>query len=61
MTPCKGKPQWGGDLFTTNCEEGSHAWRPDPSEPHWGAWPMRCKWCDVVRGTVREKVKEPEA
>lgn len=46
MTPCKGKPQWGGDLFTTNCEEGRHAWRVDFDNPK---LPVNCKWCDVPR------------
>lgn len=41
-----GERVYGGDLFTTDCSKGRHAWRVCFDEP---GTPVKCKWCDQER------------
>jgi hypothetical protein len=42
--------RYGGDLFTTDCEAGRHAWRPTFGANGYPGPPVTCKWCGVERG-----------
>jgi hypothetical protein len=47
--------RYGGDLFTTDCEKGQHAWRPTFGPNGYPGPPVTCKWCGIDRKAAKEE------
>jgi hypothetical protein len=46
---------YGGDLFTTDCAKGRHAWRPTFGADGYPEPPVTCKWCGIDRKVVERR------
>jgi hypothetical protein len=42
-------PNWGGDLFGVDCENGRHTCRPTYGDDGYPGPPVTCKWCGIAR------------
>ncbi len=47
---------YGGDLFTTDCKNGRHAWRPTFGPNGYPGPPVTCKWCGIDRKAAKVEV-----
>jgi hypothetical protein len=52
--------RYGGDLFTTDCANGRHAWRPTFGANGCLGPPVTCKWCGINRRTWRRRIAREE-